>query len=229
MKLAIMQPYFLSYIGYFQLINVVDTFVIYDDVNYIKQGWINRNRILLNNQPFYFTLNLKGASSFKKINEIESSFNSNKLLKTIYQAYNKSPFFDDVYALIENIFKFDNNSLSSFVTNSIIEVSKYLGINTKFEISSKIKVGEDLKGSERVIEICKYFQTNIYINAIGGFELYSKNTFNNTKIELQFLKTNNIDYKQYNYDFIPNLSIIDVMMFNPIDKINELLENYTLK
>lgn len=228
MKITIMQPYLFPYIGYFQLINAVDTFVIYDDINYIKQGWINRNRILLNNQPFFLTFNLKGASSFKKINEIEINHNSKKLLKTINQAYSKSPFFDEVYGLIEKIIRHDTTNLSGFVTNSIIEISKFLEIGTKFEISSQINVGTEMKGQDRVIGICKYFDATEYVNAIGGKELYSKEDFANERIYLKFLKTDEIIYKQFDNEFHPFLSIIDVMMFNSIPTIINFLNKYIL-
>jgi hypothetical protein len=228
MRIGIMQPYLFPYIGYFQLINSVDVLVIYEDVNYIKQGWINRNRILLNNQPVYFTIELKGASSFKKINEIEVNFNADKLLKTLYQAYSKAPFFGKIYPLIEKILKFETNSLSKLVTYSLVEVCNYLGINTEFEISSKYRIRSELRGEERVIEICKYFKADEYINPIGGTSLYNKSAFNSKEIELNFLKSSEITYKQFNNGFVPWLSIIDVMMFNPREEISKMLDQYEL-
>jgi len=179
MKLGIMQPYFFPYIGYFQLINAVDKFVIYDDVNYIKQGWINRNRILLNGQPHYITINLNDASSFKKINEIEINFNFNpsKLLKTLQQCYKKAPYFNEIYPLIEKVLFFEERNLAKFTTNSLKLICEYLNINSAFEISSQHNIGRKLRGEYRVIEICKYFGAEEYINAIGGVNLYNKEEF----------------------------------------------------
>ena len=228
MKLAIMQPYFMPYIGYFQLINAADTFVIYDDINFIKQGWINRNRILINRQVHYLSVNLKGASSFKNICNIEIDFSSKKKLKTIYQAYSKAPFFEIVYPIIEKIIQYDSNNLAEFVANSIFECSKYMGIKTCMETSSQLNIGNKLSGQKRIIEICKYFDANQYINAFGGKELYQKNVFQKENIELLFIKTNFTEYKQFSHQFTPGMSIIDIMMFNTIEIITEMLNNYEL-
>ena len=228
MKMAIMQPYFVPYIGYFQLINAVDKFVIYDDVNFIKQGWINRNRILINRQIHYLSINLKGASSFKNINNIEIDFYPQKTLKTIYQAYSKAPLFEKVYSLIEKIIQYDSNNLAEFVANSIFECCQYMGIRTFIERSSQLNIGKNLFGQKRVIEICKYFNANQYINAIGGKELYQKNVFQKEKLELHYLKTNFTEYNQFSHQFISGLSIIDIMMFNTVEQLNEMLINYDL-
>jgi hypothetical protein len=228
MKLAIMQPYFFPYIGYFQLINAVDTFLVYDDVNFIKQGWINRNRIVMNGSPLLFTLDLKGASSFKKICEIEIGSNTDKIQKTIEQAYKKAPFFADVYPIIQEILVLKENNLARFVTNSIVKISQFLKLKTKFEISSEKNITKDSQGQERIIEICKYFNAEKYINAIGGIELYSNSNFEKEGIRLFFLKSNEINYRQFNDKFIPSLSIIDMLMFNPVGIVSEFLRNYEL-
>ena len=228
MKLAIMQPYFLPYIGYFQLINAVDKFVIYDDVNYIKQGWINRNRILLNGKDHLFTISLLGASSFKKINEIIIKNNFDKTIKTIEQGYKKAPYFDRFFPMIIGIFRFETLNLSEFVYNSIKEIANYLDIKTDFVISSKLEKDDSLRGQDKVIHICKLFYSNVYINSIGGQNLYSRDFFRNNGIELKFLKTNSISYQQFNNTFIPNLSIIDMLMFNSKERVVQLLEEFTL-
>jgi len=228
MKLAIMQPYFLPYIGYFQLINAVDKFVIYDDVTYIKQGWICRNRILLNETDFLFTLEMKGASSFKEIKTIEVGNNRYKLLKTFIHAYKKAPFFKDVEPLLYSVFESSQNNLSQYIIDTHSMVNDYLGIKTKFLISSSINKNNELKGQDKVIEICNKLGTKTYINSIGGKELYSKSDFINVGMELFFLKSKITEYKQFSNNFIPWLSIIDVMMFNSKEKIKEMLNQYEL-
>jgi len=228
MKIGIMQPYFFPYIGYFQLINAVDKFVIYDDVNYIKQGWINRNRILLNGKDHLFTLNLVGASSFKLINEIEISNNINKLLKTIYQEYSKAPFFIKSFPIIEDIFTFNDTNLGRFLENSIRRLCDYFHINTEILVSSKIEKQQKLEGQEKIIDICKRLNANEYINAIGGQELYSKNIFNQNEIKLSFIKSKPTEYKQFNNEFVSWLSIIDLMMFNSPEQISQMLDQYEL-
>lgn len=228
MIVGIMQPYFFPYIGYFQLINAVDQFIIYDDVNYIKQGWINRNRILLDGRVHYLTLNLRGASSYKKINEIQIEINPNKLLKTIYQAYNKAPYFSDVFTLIEKIINHEEVNLAKFVINSLNEVTKYLEIETKLEISSILSIEKELKAEDRIIAICKYFSATDYYNAIGGRKIYSKEKFEKNGLNLKFIKTLNVIYKQFNHEFVPSLSTIDMMFFNSRQKIKEYLLEYEL-
>ena len=228
MKIGIMQPYLFPYIGYFQLIRATDVFIIYDDVNYIKQGWINRNRILLDNKDYLFTLQLKDASSFKKINEIDVGTNKEKLLKTIRQAYIKAPYFTDVMPLVESIMSFSKTNLAEFITNSIKNISLFIGINTQFLLSSTIGKNNDLKGPDKVIYICKILRGDTYINPIGGVNLYDKKEFLDNDISLYFLKTNEIKYDQFKNVFIPNLSIIDIIMFNSVHETGELLTKYEL-
>jgi hypothetical protein len=229
MRLAIMQPYIFPYIGYFQLINAADTFLIYDDVNFIKQGWINRNRILMNGAPMFFTLGLKGASSFKKICETEIGDNQKKLLKTIDQAYKKAPFFDSVYPLVEDILSQNEKNLSRFVVYSILSIVRYLGIETPIEISSQKGFFPEIGSWERVLAICGAYQATEYINASGGKELYSKEIFAERGIDLHFLKTEKIAYRQFAPTFVPNLSIIDVLMHTPPGTVREFLRQYSLE
>jgi len=228
MKLGIMQPYFLPYFGYFQLIKAVDKYVIYDDVNFIKGGWINRNRILLHGVPFMINVPMQGASPFKKINEIEIGSNREKVLLTIEQAYKKAPYYDSVLPLITDIVKFDNNNLALYIANSIIRISEFFNINTDILLSSDIEKNNDLKAQDKVISICKLLNATEYYNAIGGQELYDKSTFADNSIELKFLEPKSIEYKQFKNEFIPHLSILDVLMFNSLEQINVMLDNYLL-
>ena len=228
MKIAVMQPYFFPYIGYWQLINSVDIFIIYDDVNFIKRGYINRNNILINNVKHLFTLALIKSSQNKKINEILIGENNKKILRTIEQSYLKAPFFHDIFPIIEDIFSNKEKDLSKFLGNSLQIFSKYLDINTKFEYSSMIENDKSLQAQDRLIEISKILNATDYINAIGGEQLYDKNAFSDAGINLSFIQTELINYKQFNNKFIPNLSIIDVMMFNSKEDIKEMLKNYTL-
>ena len=211
MIIGIMQPYIFPYIGYWQLINAVDTFVIYDDVNYIKQGYINRNAILVNDTKQNFTLNLIGASSNKLINEIKVGNNCKKLLKTIDQNYKKAPYFSDVFVVIENILTYEEKNLANFIGNSLKLLSEYLCIDTRIIYSHEINKDTTLKAQSKVINICQSLKATVYINAIGGQELYSKEIFENDGLELKFLETKLVEYNQYETNFIPYLSIIDIM------------------
>jgi len=228
MKIAIMQPYLFPYIGYFQLINSVDKFVVYDDVNYIKQGWINRNRLLLNKKDFLFGVILDGASSFKLINEIQVKDNGLKLLKTIEQAYLKAPYYKEVYPLIESLLVQQEKNLAKYIYHQLSSISKYLEIQTEFILSSEIEKDNTLKGQDKVISICKILKGDVYINAIGGQELYDKETFLSHGLTLSFIKSKPVNYAQFANDFIPWLSIIDVLMFNSRDEIKQFLNEYEL-
>jgi hypothetical protein len=228
MKVAIMQPYFLPYIGYWQLVNAVDKFVIYDDVNYINRGWINRNNILLNKQQFLFSLPLSGASQNKLINEISICENQDKLIKTFENTYKKAPYFNKSIQIVKRIFEHDDKNLSKFIGNSIVQIANYLGINTDFIYSSEIEKHLFLKKQERIIDLCKKLDATDYINTIGGTELYNKSDFNANNVELHFLQSQPIEYKQFDNQFVPNLSILDIMMFNPVDEINKMLLRYEL-
>lgn len=228
MRVAIMQPYLFPYIGYFQLINAVDTFVIYDDVNYINRGWINRNNILINNEKKLFTISLKEASQNKLINEIEICDDFQKFLKTLRLNYSKAPFLDDVYPLIEKITSFENKRLSDFTLNSLIEIILYLNIKKEFILSSNLLKKNFLKGQDKIINICETLNATTYVNAIGGNELYNKDIFLKHNIKLLFIKTELISYKQFNNEFVPWLSIIDLLMFNSKEKIKSMLNQYEL-
>lgn len=229
MKLAIMQPYLFPYIGYFQLINAVDKFVIYDDVAYIKRGWINRNYILVNNQKHLFTINLNKSSQFKLINEISIKDDFHKFLKTIRLAYTKAPYYQKTYCLLEKIVAFKDKNLANFVTNSILIISESLEIKTRFKVSSALNKDITLKKEEKILSICKLSGADMYINASGGQELYNKSEFAANNLELNFLKTDFILYKQFNDQFVPCLSIIDVMMFNSPEVIRKILNKFELE
>ena len=231
MKLGIMQPYFFPYIGYWQSINAVDKYVIYDDVNFIKGGWINRNKILVNGNAKIINLKMNGASPNKLINEVKvanDKIYNKKLLKTIGHSYSKAPYYKDVYTLIEEIIFYEEENLSTYLENSIIRIAEYLDISTEFILSSDIEKDNSLKGQDKVIDICRILDASEYYNAIGGIELYSSEVFNFNEIKLKFLKSELIKYKQFGNDFEPNLSIIDVMMFNSKEDVKRFLDLYVL-
>jgi len=228
MNLAVMQPYLFPYIGYWQLIDAVDIFVIYDDVNFIKQGYINRNNILEKQKSHLFTLELIGASPNKKINDIKTGGNSNKLLRTIKQNYSKAPFYKDVSPVLEDILNNEEKKLSKFLGFSLVKIAKYLNIDTKFLYSSDIKNDKTFKAQDRLIEMSRILNATGYINSIGGIELYDKEVFSQNAINLSFLKTHEISYKQFNNEFVPNLSIVDILMFNSKDNIKNMLNQFQL-
>ena len=224
-----MQPYLFPYIGYWQLINYVDTYVVYDDVNFIKGGWINRNYILANGKKTLLTLQLKKASPNRLINEIEVGDNQKKILKTIVQAYSKAPFFESVLPLVEEVFLLNEKNLAKFLFKTIQMVAAHLGIDTKIILSSQIDKDNSLKGHNKVLEICSKLGSQNYVNAIGGLDLYDDKIFQHKGVSLHFLKTLDFEYPQCKNEFVKYLSIIDVLMFNPLQKISQnFLQNCKL-
>jgi hypothetical protein len=231
-KIAIMQPYFFPYIGYFQLVNAVDEFVIYDNIQFTKKGWINRNRILVNHKDDYISLPLKKDSDYLNINQrlLADTWNVDrkKMLNRIVESYRKSPQFDQVYVLLENCLNADDSNLFDFILNSLKQILAYLSISSKIVISSSIDIDHDLKSEEKVLAICKAQKAEEYINPIGGLELYSKERFELNGIKLQFQKSKPINYSQYKDEFVPWLSIVDVLMFNTKDEVSFFLREYNL-
>jgi hypothetical protein len=231
MKVAIMQPYFFPYIGYFQMIKAVNAFVFYDDVNYINRGWINRNRILVNEEPSFITIPLLKASQNKLINETEIIQHKEylKMAKTIEMAYKKAPYFHAVFNLVNEVLNKEYKTLAEITIQSIKTCCEYLDIKTQFYIASKNFANtKGLERAERLQTICKQLNANHYINALGGQELYTKEGFAKENIQLQFIQSNPINYQQFNNEFVPWLSIIDVLMFNSKEEIKEKLNKFEL-
>jgi hypothetical protein len=232
-KIAIMQPYFFPYIGYFQLMQCVDHFVFYDDVNFIKGGWIQRNRILNSKGVIYISVPLIGASSYKKINEIEINLNEiaqSKLLKTVAHNYGKAPYFNDIMPIIQAVISDKNTqNLAQIAAKSTIAVAKYLNLTTTFCFSSELKFGKiATERADRLVEIVSGFKAKTYINSEGGKALYSKVFFESNGIELKFIKPHLTEYRQNSDEFVPGLSIIDVLMHNSKEEIISLLNKYNL-
>ncbi len=222
--LSIMQPYFLPYIGYWQLIAQADAFVLLDDVKYINRGYINRNSILENNQAKPFVLNLSKASQNKYIYELSILHdNTNKILKRIQFTYKKAPYFYPAFHLLEEIFFYKESNLSKNIHFSICSVLNYLGLDKKLFLSSSLKKPHDLKSEEKIIWLCKKFNSKTYINPIKGHFLYSKERFQQESLNLNFLESLPHAYQQFNDSFVPNLSIIDILMFNSKQRILEML------
>ena len=227
-----MQPYFFPYIGYWQLLNTVDTYVVYDDVNFIKGGWINRNRILAQGNLQYINVILDNPSSNKKINEIKirnDRFCYDKTLKTLDLHYRKAPYYEPVRAFLEPVLKYQTDNLSEYLFHSIQEVCLYLGISTQLILSSSLDKCNELRGQEKVLDICSRLGASDYYNAIGGKELYDAESFSSRGIRLHFLHTEDVLYKQMSSGFVPNLSIIDVIMCNSKESIKLLLRKYTMQ
>lgn len=232
MTLAIMQPYFLPYIGYLQLLNAVDTFVFYDDVAFINRGWVNRNRLLANGRELLFTIPLKDASQNRLINEIALSDEPkwrDKLLRTIEQSYRKAPQFAEVMPMTERIIRFQAPNISAYCFHNFSQLTAYLGITTRLVASSSIYENCHLKAQERILDICRQEGAERYINPIGGTELYKAEPFAQLGCELRFIQPKPMAYPQLgSSDFVPWLSILDILMNNTPAATRELLLDFDL-
>jgi len=227
MKLAIMQPYFLPYIGYFQLIRAVDKFVLYDDVNFINRGWINRNNLLVNGKANMFTIPLADASQNKLIFEIQVLAEDGwrtRLLKTIQQSYSKAPMFGTVWPLISDIICYKPAHISDYCYYSLKQICSYLHIPTTLSPTSTGYQNTRLKSQDRILDICRQEEAEVYINPSGGAALYDKDVFASQGLSLYFLRSGLIPYPQFRNEFVPGLSIADVLMFNDIPSIHQLLD-----
>jgi hypothetical protein len=224
-----MQPYLFPYVGYFQLMHAVDRFVVYDDVAFIKQGWVNRNRILINGQPSYFTVPIKHASSFAPIRDTlvddgrQHARWIEKTLKTIDNAYRRAPQFAHVFPLIEAVLKRPTSRVAELAVASLKAVAELLEIGTEWVDSSTLYGNAQLSGEERVLAICRAERATDYVNASGGRELYDRDRFAAAGLRLHFLQPRPIEYRQFNDPFVPWLSIVDVLMFNPIETVRAFL------
>ena len=226
-----MQPYFMPYLGYFQLVAAVDLFIVYDNIQYTKSGWINRNRMLRDGRDVTFTIPLKAASDYLNVRdrELAASFKREKLLNQIKGAYQGAPQFERVFHVVEAIVRCEEQNLFRFILHSIRGLCDYLSIATEILICSDIADFQELKGEEKVLALCGAVGARTYVNAIGGKELYSAATFQERGIDLKFIRSKPFEYAQFGAAFVPMLSIIDVLMFNPLEQVADCIQtNYEL-
>lgn len=229
-----MQPYFFPYLGYFQLLHAVDLFLLYDDVQYITRGWINRNRILLNGAPAYITLPLDAAPLTANINERilagqELSRTQAKMLGQLHAAYRQAPYYPAVRSLVEAAFSCPDLQLEVFLANALAVTCRYLGIATPMQLSSITdKQDAGKAGQYRTIAACRALGADTYINPIGGTDIYDRALFVENGITLHFLKTQPYSYHQGVTPFVPHLSILDVIAHNPPEQIQAWLKAYEL-
>lgn len=231
MIVSIMQPYLFPYIGFFQLMSSCDLFVIYDDVQYIKGGWINRNKILIDGEPQWITLPVANADFHLPINQRDYLLNDRlvpRFRRRIVGAYASAPYFDKVMPVIDEILRLDDSNVARFNTHQLRKLASYIGIEPKIQISSSIDKVDGLTGQGRVIDLCKKLGAQIYVNPIGGVELYQPERFRERGIELRFLKSAASGYQQFNDNPIGSLSIIDVLMFNDLNTIKVMLSQCSL-
>ena len=226
MKVAIMQPYFFPYIGYFQLMDAVDTFVFYDDAQFMKGGWVNRNRILHKGEAAWWTYPIVREDFRLTIRERrygKSDAQLESLKGKLEGAYRRAPCYADTMPVIAAHLAHDDDHVSRFNQAHLEGVSAMLGIDCRFATSSEIDHDRTLSGQARVIELCRQLGATQYFNAIGGLALYDPKAFADVGIELTFVEPGRVSYPQYGDPHVPYLSIVDVLMFNTLPQAKALL------
>lgn len=227
-----MQPYFFPYLGYFQLIQAVDTFVFYDDVNFIKNGWINRNRIIVNGHPSYITVPLSKATPNKTIQDVTIKYQGkwqSKMLRGIELAYKKAPYFKPTSQLAREVILSECSSIADLAILSVIKVANELDLSVRFKRSStEFADTKQMGRADRLINICKENGGVTYINPSGGKNLYNKEYFKEHNLELQFIEINIPPYQQYGNKFQAGLSILDVMMFCSPMEVKDMINSYEI-
>jgi hypothetical protein len=232
MSVAIMQPYFFPYLGYFQLVQAADHFVFYDDVMFIKKGWINRNRILMQGNDFLFSIPLEKQSQHKSIRQSTVAYGTefpSKWLQQIESAYKKAPHFQEVLELIHRVIQENPVSIADLAAKSVMETWTYLGLEQKFYMSSELKTKPDVDRALRLIHITQELGDSHYINAVNGQSLYDKPLFAAQGVQLDFLSPKLQPYPQgIQSEFMAGLSMIDVLMWNSREEVIQQLKNFDL-
>lgn len=226
-----MQPYLFPYLGYFQLIARSDRFVFLDDVQYIKRGWANRNRILFNGQPRWIRIPVESAprhESFAQRRYIIDARVQRKILGSLWHAYRSAPHFERIYSLVKDILEFEDWSVSQFNIYQIRKILQEIGIKQPTACSSEQPQTRNKRGQDRILALCKAMDGDAYINLVGGINLYSYARFEDSGIELKFLIPRIKPYRQSGNEFVPDLSIIDVLMWCSVSEVREKLREYRL-
>lgn len=229
MKVALMQPYFFPYLGYYQLINSVNEFVIFDEVQYIRRSWITRNKILnAHKESIYINVPVCKSPRETKIKDIRIINDINWQKKIIHQLlyYKDAPNFSSVMEFVKECLNIKFDNINQLNTSLLRKTCNLLNINTHISVlSEKLPfINEANEADEWGIIVSKALEASTYINAIGGKEFYSSQKYKDEGLNIQFINPILEPYKQFNHEFVPGLSIIDVLMFNKINKVKEMIE-----
>jgi hypothetical protein len=218
--IAVMQPYLFPYLGYFHLMHAVGKFIVFDDVQFVRGGWVNRNRILLNGRSFRFTVPVHNASRNRRINEVKRGDDPRwraKFLLTLEHAYRGAPHFEATRHLVQSILEEPEEHLATWITGSLRTLARSLSLPTEIALSSSCDPDTSLSRQDRILDICRKEGASTYVNLAGGTALYDKQAFARENVDLLFVRSHLMPYEQYAGSFVPALSIIDALMFNPVD------------
>lgn len=231
MKLAIMQPYPFPYIGYFELMARVDRWVVLDVVQYTRRNWMNRNRILRPDEGWqYFVLPVSKmplGASMRQIRLTNPDEAQRRLLAQLQHYRKRAPYFPKVMDMVCDVFsRVKTNRLVDLNVASLNAVGEMLEIPTTLELCSSLGELENVEYSGQVVlQIAKRLNADIYINLPGGREIYDPREWTASGIRLAFTKMNDLSYECAPYAFEPNLSILDVLMWNSAEEIRAWLRS----
>ena len=228
MRVAIMQPYFFPYVGYLQLIGAVDLFIVYDNIKYTKKGWINRNRMLQSGKDVMFSLPLRSDSDSLDVRDrsLAADFNRDKFLNQLRGAYSRAPNFAQVFPMVERAVRHEDTNLFAYLHHALIRTCQHLGLTTPIRVSSTVEIDHGLKNQDKVIALAMAVGATTYVNAIGGLDLYDRDAFQAKGLELQFIRSRPFEYRQFGDPFVPWLSIIDMLMFNPLETVRDCVSHH---
>jgi hypothetical protein len=230
MRIAIMQPYFFPYIGYFQLIQAADRFFVCDEVQYIRHGWINRNRISSNSPEgfSYIIMPVKKhahTAAIKTIQCVDGNDWKEKILTQI-QVYKKAPHYREVQKFLQHCFQHRHTGVSNLNVYFLQQTVQYIGLNKTIEVHEEGRK-QYTDRNERPVDICKENEAAAYINMIGGKALYDKDFFTANGIALSFLQPVVQPYLQPGA-FVPGLSVIDAMMYNTPAELRMMIADHEI-
>lgn len=224
----------MPYLGYFSLINHVDKFILFDTPQFIRHGWIERNQILkLNEGSFYIKVPLKKHSRGVAIKDVEINNNiewSKKIIAQLEHYRKRAPYYTEVLKILNAIFEANFSNIVDVNYRSLQIICDYLEINTPIMIWSDMEVQiEEVKTpDEWALNICKALNADSYINPPGGKSFFDRSKYDKNGVELKFLEYRPVPYKQIQEEFVPNMSILDALMFCSPKQVKGMLNSFNL-
>lgn len=231
MNLALMQPYFFPYVGYFDLICNCNRFVVFDEAQYIKQGWINRNRVLHPGEGWqYVTVPVQKHRSSTRIGQVsivpDDSWKS-KLKARLTHLKSHAPHYAETMDLLDDCLDSDERSISKFNVAIIEKICRFLGIefNCSYISELGLDLGSGLGPGDWALQLARRLKARNYVNLPGGEDLFDAAAFQKSDIGLCIRKIEPFVYSTGKYVFQENLSIIDVLMWNSVTEIRRYLSS----
>jgi hypothetical protein len=227
MKVAIHQPNFFPWLGYFAKISASDKFVFLDDVDLSGgSSWVNRVKVLVANKDKWVTAPLDAQSRETRIlNTVEFSSQKWKtdFWKTLEYNYKRSDYWSENSGLIESIVKNQQINLSEYNKYAVVEIAAVLGIDRdRFVSASSLKA--EKKSTDRLIELVKRLSGDIYLSGDGASDYQEESLFRAANIELRLMNFTHPIYTQRNQDFFPGLSVLDALISVGRKSVSELLK-----